>query len=122
MSAMTMTIHFSAVIIAALSLARPQSLLDVGLDALRNLTARTSARLCNVPCDALFPRGPLRHAMPLLVHGQDLKASHGLDDVLGHLLGVAEQHHGIVAVEQGIVDAGIARGQRALDEHHGARL
>ena len=34
--------------------------------------------------------------------------SHALDDVLGHLLGVAEQHHGVVAVEQGIVDAGIA--------------
>jgi hypothetical protein len=45
-----------------------------------------------------------------------------LDDILGHLLGVAEQHHGVVAVEQGIVDAGIARGQRALDEHHGAGL
>ena len=35
-------------------------------------------------------------------------ASHPLDDALGHLLGVAEQHHGVVAVEQGIVDAGIA--------------
>src|SRR5246500_2404182 len=27
--------------------------------------------------------------------------SHALDDVLGHLLGVAEQHHGVVAIEQG---------------------
>ncbi len=33
---------------------------------------------------------------------------HPLDDVLGHLLGVAKQHHGVVAVEQGIVDTGIA--------------
>src|SRR5882757_1227216 len=41
-------------------------------------------------------------------HGHVLpEASHPLDDVLGHLLGVAEQHHGVVAVEQGIVDAGI---------------
>src|SRR3954449_900214 len=35
-------------------------------------------------------------------------ASHPLDDVLGHFLCVAEQHHGVVAVEQRIVDAGIA--------------
>src|SRR6202051_3222369 len=49
-------------------------------------------------------------------------ASHPLDDILGHLLGVAEQHHGVVTVEQGIVDAGIARCERALDEHHGAGL
>src|SRR6185295_6051967 len=41
--------------------------------------------------------------------GCDL-GSHPLDDVLGHLLGVAEQHHGVVAVEQRIVDAGIAGG------------
>ena len=33
---------------------------------------------------------------------------HRLDDLLGHLLGVAEQHHCIVAVEQGVVDTGIA--------------
>src|ERR1700679_1620874 len=45
---------------------------------------------------------------------------HPLDDILGHLLGVAEQHHGVVTVEQGIVDTGITRRQRALDEHHGA--
>ena len=35
--------------------------------------------------------------------------SQRLDDALGHLLGVAEQHHGVVAVEQRVVDAGIAR-------------
>src|SRR5882757_6044100 len=28
-----------------------------------------------------------------------LPTSHPLDDVLGHLLGVAEQHHGVVSVE-----------------------
>src|SRR3954453_16756289 len=49
-------------------------------------------------------------------------ASPPLDDVLGHFLCVAEQHHGVVAVEQRIVDAGIARSQRTLDEHHGAGL
>src|SRR5450830_1646661 len=47
---------------------------------------------------------------------------HRLDDALGHFLGVAEQHHGVVAIEQRIVDAGIAGGERALDEHHGARF
>jgi len=34
---------------------------------------------------------------------------HPLDDAFGDLLGVAEQHHGVVAVEQRIVDAGITR-------------
>src|SRR5450830_195451 len=47
---------------------------------------------------------------------------HSLHDALGHFLGVAEQHHGVVAIEQRVVDAGIAGGERALDEHHGARL
>ena len=36
-------------------------------------------------------------------------ASKRLDDALGHLLGVAEEHHGVVAIEQRVVDAGIAR-------------
>src|SRR6266498_4179954 len=44
-------------------------------------------------------------------------------DLLGHLLGVAEQHHRIVAVEQFVVDAGIADpAHRALHEQHGARF
>ncbi|MCC2689659.1 MAG: hypothetical protein K0S21_2462 [Rhizobiaceae bacterium] len=33
---------------------------------------------------------------------------HGLDDLVRHLLGVAEQHHRAVLVEQRVVDAGIA--------------
>ena len=33
---------------------------------------------------------------------------HRLDDALDHLLGVAEQHHGVVAVEQRVVDASVA--------------
>src|SRR5258708_32388531 len=45
-----------------------------------------------------------------------------LADLLGHLLGVAEQHHGVVAIEQRIVDAGISRRERALAEHDGAGL
>src|SRR6266446_3853789 len=45
-----------------------------------------------------------------------------LADLLGHLLGVAEQHHGVVAIEQRIVDAGISGGERALVEHHCAGL
>src|SRR4051795_1209153 len=70
--------------------------------------------MSGVPYDALLARrfgnGPLASAL------------HRLDDVLGDLLGVAEQHHGVVAIEQRIVDAGIARSERALDEHHGAGL
>src|SRR3954465_12572120 len=50
------------------------------------------------------------------------KGSQRLDDALRHLLGVAEQHHRVVTIEQRVVDAGIARGERALDEHHGAGL
>jgi hypothetical protein len=36
-------------------------------------------------------------------------ASYRLDNVLGDLLSVAEQHHGVVATEQRIVDAGAHR-------------
>ena len=39
-----------------------------------------------------------------------------LGDFLGHLLRVAERHHGVVAIEQRIVDAGIAGRQRPLVE------
>src|SRR5215467_3017225 len=42
-----------------------------------------------------------------------------LDDLLAHFLGVAEQHHRVVAKEQLILDAGIARSHGALDEKHG---
>ncbi len=45
-------------------------------------------------------------------------SSHPLDDLFRHLLGVAEQHHRVVAPEQRVVDAGIARRHAALDEHH----
>ena len=45
-----------------------------------------------------------------------------LDDILGHLLGVAEQHHRAVLVEQRVVDAGIAGAERALDEQAGLGL
>jgi len=34
---------------------------------------------------------------------------HPLDDALRHLLGVAEQHHRVVAIEERVVDAGVAR-------------
>ena len=48
--------------------------------------------------------------------------SQRLDDVLGHLLGVAEEHHRARLVEERVVDAGIAGGERALDEEAGRRL
>ena len=37
--------------------------------------------------------------------GNFARRSHRLDDALGRLLGVAERHHGVVAVEQRIVDS-----------------
>jgi hypothetical protein len=36
-------------------------------------------------------------------------ASYRLDNVLGDLLGVSDQHHGVIAIEQRIVDAGAGR-------------
>jgi glutathione S-transferase len=48
--------------------------------------------------------------------------SQRLDDLFRHLLGVAEQHHGVVAIEQRVVDPGVAGGQRALGKHHRAGL
>src|SRR5262249_40575092 len=45
-----------------------------------------------------------------------------LDDLLGHFLGIAEQHHGVVTIKQWIVDAGIAGRERTLVEHDGAGL
>ena len=41
---------------------------------------------------------------------------------VGHLLGVAEQHHRVVAEEQLVLDAGVARAHAALDEQHGLGL
>src|ERR1044072_6215206 len=40
---------------------------------------------------------PTSHLIMVMVEPKS--GSHPLDDVLGHLLGVAEQHHGVVAVE-----------------------
>src|SRR5580704_18809919 len=45
-----------------------------------------------------------------------------LADLLGHFLGVAQEHHRVIAIEQRVVDAGIARRERTLVEHHGAGL
>ena len=45
-----------------------------------------------------------------------------LDDLLDHLLGVPEEHHRVVAVEELVVDAGIAGRERTLDEEHRLRL
>ena len=45
-----------------------------------------------------------------------------LDDLLAHLLGVAEQHHGVVGEEQRVIDARITRRHAAFDEQHRARL
>src|SRR3954454_1562508 len=39
--------------------------------------------------------------------------------VIHHLLGVTEQHHGVVAEEQFVLDARVARAHPALDEQHG---
>jgi len=57
---------------------------------------------------------------PWLQESQRL--SQRIDDFFHHLLGVAEQHHGVAAVEQRVVGAGLARGKRAFGEHQGAGL
>ena len=46
----------------------------------------------------------------------------GLDDGFDHLLGVGEEHEGIVLEEQLVLDAGIARAHAALDEENGFGL
>src|SRR5271166_635622 len=45
-----------------------------------------------------------------------------LDDGVGHLLGVAEQHHRVVAEEELVLNAGVARAHAALDEEDRLRL
>src|SRR4051812_35820920 len=45
-----------------------------------------------------------------------------LDDVLDHLLGVAEHHHRLVHVEEGIVDSGVAGRHRTLVDEYRACL
>ena len=46
-----------------------------------------------------------------------------VEDALGDLHGVAEQHHGVVAIEQGIVDAGVAGGSsHAIKSSKGATI
>ena len=58
-----------------------------------------------------------------VAHEIERHAAHiAFDDLFRHLLGVAEQHHRVVAIEQRVVDAGIARRHAALDEHHGVGL
>src|SRR5215470_11937729 len=68
-----------------------------------------SAALAGVPSSR--PRKP-----------RSIASTQRLDDLFGHLLGVAEQHHRVVAEEQLVLDAGIARAHAALDEEHGLRL
>src|SRR5258705_12746130 len=50
------------------------------------------------------------------------RPSDAFDDALRHLLGVAEQHHRVVAVEQRVIDSCVSGCERPLDEHHGAVL
>src|SRR5258708_36929457 len=44
------------------------------------------------------------------------------DDVAYEILGVAEEHEGLVQVIEGIVDAGKTSGHAALDDYDGARF
>ena len=52
-------------------------------------------------------RGPTQHTS---LHLQDRNRSEGLEDVLDPVLGVAEEHLGVVAEEQRVLDAGVAGG------------
>ena len=47
---------------------------------------------------------------------------HRLDNFLSHFLSITKDHHGVVAIKQRVIDARVARRQRALVEHHRARL
>src|SRR6201986_5528617 len=42
-----------------------------------------------------------------------------LHDLFGHFLGVAEEHHRVVAEEELVLDARITAAHAALDEEHG---
>src|SRR3984957_3637351 len=92
-------------------------------------TWRERGHTVSLPAASLMPSGPpdarrcrREHNRTATCNCSGPCSSQGLGDLFGHLLGVAEKHHGVVAVEQRIVDAGIARGERALVEHHGAGL
>src|SRR5437588_5412004 len=61
----------------------------------------------------------IRTARPSLANRASVMAQtlvlQRLDNRVGHLLGVAEQHHGVVAEEELVFDAGVARAHAALD-------
>jgi len=76
---------------------------------------RDGAPLVIAAIHDLFPW--LRHLSADSAYaGDKLLLLERLDDFLAHFLGIAEQHHRVVAVEELVLDPGIARGHRALDE------
>src|SRR5438270_4902663 len=53
----------------------------------------------------------------------DERLAERLYDLLGHLLGIAKEHHRVVAIEQLVIDAGVAdTAHRALHEQPCSRL
>src|SRR5215468_4836978 len=63
------------------------------------------------------PFGPKRRGCEVMTTGRGL--FQGVDNFFAHFLGVAEQHHYVVAAEELVFDAGVAGGRQALDEEHG---
>src|SRR5690606_1516438 len=105
--------------------ASSQDLSDSDMISITLLTVMLSSLICERPGPPHDepPSAPTRNHRLSLDRAANAVVSRplqGLDDTLGYLLGVAEQHHRVVAIEEGVVDAGIAGGERALEEHDGA--
>src|SRR3954453_15023296 len=73
-------------------------------------TTKTAERIA--ACGRLRPGAAAPPTLPV---------SERLEDLVDDLLGVAEQHHGVVAEEQLVLHAGVARAHAALDEQHRLR-
>src|SRR5437588_2028352 len=88
----------------------------------KRATSVTLAPEREVPASVL---GPMRRGLAESVEiprdrkSTRLNSSH---TVISYAVFCLKKKNRIVAVEQRVVDAGIARGKRALGEHHGASL
>src|SRR5215469_3008795 len=82
-----------------------------------NVTAALDEPAAEIPADSAGAERNDFHATII-----EAASAERFDDFLAHLLGVAKQHHRVVAEKELIVYAGIARSHRAFHEEHGLRL
>src|SRR6266849_301339 len=80
--------------------------------------------VCSLDCAYfLSPRGCVASSFqPSSVQHPEsvvIAAGEFADDVADEILGVAEEHQGLIQVVQRVVDAGEAGSHAALDDHHG---